>query len=104
MINFLADAFAAIFSVLCVIALAGIALIALGALGAGHPFAAPWIILAGFIALVLFVGGMATIIDMRRCLRRLLEIEETTRYRPPQPERRPPQLGPISRSPEQDRD
>ena len=95
MVNFLANAFAAIFSVLCVVALTVIALIAVVS---GHPFAAPWIILAGFIMLALFVGWMATVIDMRWCLRRLVEIEETRRSGPPPPERTPPRLGPLPRA------
>ncbi len=95
MINFLANAFAAIFSVLCVVALAVIAIIAVGY---GDPFAAPLIILAGFIMLVLIAGWMATVIDMRRCVRRLVEIEETRRSGPPQPEHTPPRLGPLPRA------
>ena len=55
LIRLLANAFAATFSILCVMALVVIAFIALGTLGVSPPFAMLWMIL-GFIMLALLVG------------------------------------------------
>lgn len=80
MIKFLSDIYATFFSFLCFIVLAvfGIALIYALSGGYDSNIGIPGVILA-FIVFVLLVGFLATILDLRNCVRQLVEFEKQKR-------------------------